>query len=193
MSNAEPSAPRLVAVAGSLRAESLNRKLLAVGVQSARAAGAEVDVVELRELELPPYDGDLEAASGLPVGAVALRERIAQAQGLLIASPEYNHSIPGTFKNALDWASRGEGNVFRDKSAGLMGASPGGFGAMRAQLHLRQVLLALGVWLVPGQVTVSRAREAFAEDGSLRDPGVQQQVDALVARLVEHTARMAAG
>jgi chromate reductase len=175
--------PRILAVAGSMRSGSFNRKLLQVAVQAAEKE-AEVDLVDLRELNLPLYDGDLEASEGLPEGAVRFKERILRANGLLIASPEYNQSIPGTFKNAIDWASRGPGDVFENKMAALMGASPGGFGAGRSLLHLRHVLTALGVWLVPSQVTLSRAHQAFDPEGALKDPEKQTEVVELVNLLI---------
>ena len=181
--------PRLLAVAGSMRSGSFNRKLLRIAVQAAEKEGAEVDLVDLRELNLPLYDGDLEAKEGLPEGAVRFKERIGRADGLLIASPEYNQSVPGTFKNAIDWASRGEDDVFENKMGALMGASPGGFGAVRSLLHLRQILTALGVWLIPSQVTLSRARQAFDSEGVLKDPDKQTEVVELV-RLLTNQCRL---
>ncbi|MCZ6557779.1 MAG: NAD(P)H-dependent oxidoreductase [SAR324 cluster bacterium] len=185
-SNSDAGAIRLLAVAGSMRAASFNRKLLAAAVATAEQAGAQVEVIELRELELPLYDGDLEAESGAPDSAKRLKEKIAAADGLLIACPEYNNSIPGAFKNAIDWASRGPDRVFPGKAAAIMGASPGGFGAVRALLHLRQVLNSLGVWTVPGQVTISKAGDAFDEAGALRDPALTEQLDTLTGQLLEY-------
>ena len=173
----------VVALCGSLRRDSFNRKLLAQAVGIAERQGARVDRVELRELALPLYDGDLEAEQGLPPGAVELKRRIAGAAGLLIASPEYNHSIPGMFKNAIDWATRG-GNPFAGKTAALMGASTGGFGAVRSLQHLRQVLMARGVWIVPALVTVSNAEHAFDPAGQLKDAALAKQLDGLVTTLL---------
>src|SRR4051812_13920526 len=121
------ASPIIIAVAGSMRTGSYNRKLLQIAIRATEQAGANVDLVDLRDLAFPLYDGDIEEKQGLPASVVAFKERIARAQGLLIASPEYNSSIPGPFKNAIDWASRPPGNVFKDKTAALMGASPGGF------------------------------------------------------------------
>lgn len=179
---------RILAVAGSLREGSYNKQLLAAGVAALVAAGAEVDVLDLREMPMPLYDGDLEDAQGLPPGAVAFKARLAAADGFLIASPEYNHSIPGTFKNALDWASRGEHNPFEGKVAALMAASTGSFGGLRMLPHLRQVLTALGVWLLPGQVTLPKAHEAFGAAGGLKADYHAKQVDALARELVEALA-----
>ncbi|HKI97056.1 MAG TPA: NAD(P)H-dependent oxidoreductase [bacterium] len=176
-------APAVVALCGSLRRDSFNRRLLRQAVAIARQQGALVDEIELRELALPLYDGDLEAEQGLPAGAQALKARIAAASGLLIASPEYNHSIPGTFKNAIDWATRGS-NPFGGKVAALMGASTGGFGAVRSLQHLRQVLMARGAWIVPALVTVSNAEQAFDADGQLKDAALVKQLEGLVATLL---------
>ena len=188
----EVKRPRILAVAGSMRSGSLNRKLLRVAVQVAEEE-AEVDLVDLRELNLPLYDGDLEVREGLPEGAVRFKERIQQADGLLISSPEYNQSVPGTFKNAIDWASRGPGDVFENKVAALMGASPGGFGAVRSLLHLHQILTSLGIWLIPSQVTVSRAHQAFDPEGTLKDPEKYTEVVELVGLLIKHCRFFAKG
>lgn len=184
---------RIFGLAGSMRRESVNRKLLAHAAQAAEAAGASVDLADLRELDIPFYDGDLEAEGGLPESVQKLKNRIAQADGLLLACPEYNHSIPGAFKNALDWASRGEPKVFPGKAAAVMGASPGGFGAVRSQTHLRQVLAALGVWVVPGAVMLPRAGGAFDEAGALTDETAAGQVESQVAQLLAQAARLKNG
>src|SRR6185295_2879266 len=98
--------PKILAFAGSMRKDSFNKKLIRVAAEGARSAGAEVTLIDLKDFPLPVYDGDLEAAEGLPAGAKKLKELFLQNQGLLIASPEYNSSIPGTLKNAIDWVSR---------------------------------------------------------------------------------------
>ena len=177
--------PRVLAMAGSLRKDSYNKKLIRVGAEMLRRAGAEVDLLELNDVPMPLYDGDLEYEAGLPEGAIAFKRRLAQADGLMIASPEYNFSIPGTFKNAIDWASRGDEDVFTGKVAALMAASPGGVGGMRMLPHLRQVLTALDVWLIPSQVTVAKAAEAFLPDGSLASAHTAKQVRDLAEVLVK--------
>jgi chromate reductase len=184
--------PRVLALAGSMRADSFNRKLLRVAVGIAGEAGVEIDLAELRELELPLYDGDLEANEGLPESVVRFQERIRRAEGLLLACPEYNHSIPGAFKNAIDWASRPPGNPFPHKVAALLGASPGAAGALRALMQLRWVLTSRGVWVVPAQVTVSHADKAFDEAGALKDPALHKQVAAAVQQLLLQIRRVQA-
>src|SRR5690606_33281345 len=159
-------APRVLALAGSLRKDSYSKKLLRVGAEALLRAGAEVELLELNAVAMPLYDWDFDAAQGLPPGGVEVTCRLGDADVFLFSFPEYIHTIPGTFKIALDWASRGEEDVFAGKVAALMAASPGGFGGMRMLPHLRQVLTALGVWLVPDQITLSKADGAFKDDGS---------------------------
>lgn len=180
---------RILVVAGSLREGAYSKKLARNGAEALRAEGAEVDLLDLREVPMPPYDGDLEEAEGLPPGAVAFKKRLHAAEGFLFVSPEYNHSIPGTFKNALDWASRGDLEVFENKTAAVMGSSPGWVGGMRMLPHLRQVLVSLGLHVLPGQVTLSKAGEAFDEAGKLVSPLIIGQVEALCRALVHETLR----
>lgn len=178
------AAPRIVAIPGSLRRDSFNRKLLALGVAALREGGAEVDVVDLKELALPVYDGDIEAA-GMPPSAVALKERIARAAGLYISTPEYNWGVPGALKNAIDWASRGGGNVFKDKWGVLTSASMGGFGGVRGAAALKPSLTTLGVYLLPKELNLSKAQDAFTPEGALKDGKTHEQLVALMQALLE--------
>ncbi len=186
--------PRITAFAGSLRAGSFNKKLLAIAADAARAAGAEVTVVDLRELELPLYDQDLEDASGLPEGAKKFKALLRASDGLLIASPEYNSSITAALKNALDWASRAEAEdeppfaAYRGKAAALFAASPGSIGGLRSLVTLRSILGNIGVLVLPDQVTISTAHEAFDDAGKLNDGRKAKKVALLAKDLVE-TAR----
>ncbi|MCI0406052.1 MAG: NAD(P)H-dependent oxidoreductase [candidate division Zixibacteria bacterium] len=181
---------KIFAIAGSLRAGSFNRKLLAAAVRKIK--DATVDVADLKEFDLPLYDGDLEA-QGLPPGVIKLKERIAAADALLIATPEYNWSIPGVFKNAIDWASRPPSNPFRGKTALITAASAGYFGGVRSILQLRQVFVTLGVFTIPEQVTVAFGAKAFDEAGKLADPkldvSLQKGIDALIGFTVSLKGR----
>ena len=177
---------KILAFAGSLRGGSYNRKLVLLAVDALRGQ-ADVDLLDLREAPMPPFDGDIEARDGLPEGARLFKSRIAAADALLICSPEYNWSIPGTLKNVIDWASRGDGNPFKGKVAQLMGASPGVYGAVRSALALRQVLCALAVFVHPLTVQISRAGEAFDPEGRLIDPKSRAQVEKACAELVRVT------
>lgn len=173
----------VLAMAGSFRKESFNRKLLHAGVEALRKLGATVDVVDLNDFDIPVYSQDIEDV-GVPPGVEALKQRIAQADGLLFAVPEYNSSVPGGFKNVLDWASRGTDDPLRGKVGAIMSASPSGFGGVRMNSHLRQIMRALGVLTLHEQVTLSKAHEAFHDDGSLVSKHVKNLVDELAQALV---------
>lgn len=188
---------KILAFSGSTREGSWNRKLVAVAAQAAREAGAEVTLIDLRDYALPLYDGDLEAKEGLPDAAVALKTLFKDHQGLLIASPEYNSGFSGVLKNTIDWVSRQHGEEsglvpYRGKVAALLAASPGGLGGIRGLAMLRLILNGLQVMVIPQQHALSRAGQAFAEDGSLADEGQQKAVATVARRLVE-TVRAVSG
>src|SRR5258705_1923799 len=122
---------RLFTFAAALRRDSLNRKLLRLAAQAAERAGAIVDLADFHEFDMPLYDGDVEAASGVPAGAQKLRERFLGADAFMIAPPEYNFSMPGTLKNAIDWASRAQPYAWAGKPGLLMSASPSLVGGNR--------------------------------------------------------------
>ncbi len=182
---------RILAFAGAFRAGSYNRKLLGVAVEALRGK-AELDLLDLKDVPMPIYDGDSETKDGLPEGARLFKQRIAEADALLISTPEYNHSIPGGLKNAIDWASRPPGNPFKGKVALLIGASPGPFGAVRAILTLRQVLTALFALVIPQVVTVPRADQAFDEAGRLKDGQCRASIEKACAELLRVTAALKA-
>jgi chromate reductase len=180
---------KILAFAGALRAGSFNRKLLAVAIEALRGK-AEIDHLDLHDVAMPLYDGDVEAREGPPPGARRFKERIGAADALLIATPEYNHSIPGTLKNAIDWASRPPDNPFRGKVVLLMGASPGGYGAVRGVLAARQVLNALMAIVLPQTVQVAKADAAFDDAGRLKDAKLLAQVEKACAELLRATAAL---
>lgn len=181
---------RVLGISGSLRRASHNRVLL-------RAAGAAlpagVELVEWDRLaELPVYDEDLDTAPALPP-VQALREAITAADAILIATPEYNASLPGGLKNALDWASRPHAaNPLRAKPVAVVGASSGLFGAVWAQAEARKVLERIGARVLDRELPVGLADDAFAADGTLRDPAQAAALDELVAELVALAARESA-
>jgi chromate reductase len=180
---------KILGLCGSFRTGSFNRKLLEAGAKELRKAGAEVDVADLKVLQIPVYDGDIEGSSGIPKPAQELRERVAQAQGLFICSPEYNHSIPGGLKNSIDWCSRPPKQPFTDKVCAIAGASSGHFGTVRMQAHLRQTMTALGTWLLPGSVLLPMAQNAFDAEGNLKDPERHKTLAALMASLLAECQR----
>ncbi len=184
----------LLVFAGSLRRDSLNKKLARAAARLAEAAGARVTYIELNDYPLPIYDGDLEADEGPPDHAFRLHALIAAQQGLIVVSPEYNHSLPALLKNTLDWVSRtprvrGE-NPFAGKVVGLMSASPGTLGGIQGQDHVRRVLETVGALVLPGGVALPRADTAFDGEGNLVDPAMADRVAGLVARVVSTAAKL---
>jgi len=176
--------PKILAFAGSTRAESYNKKLVKIAAGGARAAGAEVTYLDLRDIPMPLFDEDLEAQEGLHPNARKFKDLMQAHQGLLIASPEYNSSISGVLKNAIDWASRpalGEapGACFVDKVAAIMSASPGFLGGLRGLAHVREILGNVGVIVVPAQITVPKSHEAFNADSTLAHAKKQAAVEKL--------------
>ena len=190
------AAPRLLAFAGSLRTGSFNKKLLKVAAEAATEAGAEVTVADLRDFPMPLYDGDIESSTGLPEPAKRLKALFLENDGLLIASPEYNGSMTAPLKNALDWVSRREGEepplaAYRGKTAALVSASPGALGGVRALVHVREVLLNMGVLVIPQRHALSRANTVFDEAGAMTDAQQEAAVMAVAAALVETTRKLA--
>ncbi|MBI5770671.1 MAG: NAD(P)H-dependent oxidoreductase [Verrucomicrobia bacterium] len=187
-----PATPRILAFAGSARRESFNKKFLAVAVAVAREAGAEVTLLDLNDLPMPLYHGDLEDASGLPENARKLVALIAQHDALLVASPEYNTMITPLLKNTIDWCSVADENPFTGKVAAVISASPGAFGGIRSMHMAQQLLLKLGCHVVSGQCALPAANKAFDADGRLLDARADKSVRALVQQLVATAARFRA-
>ena len=190
--------PRILVFGGSLRRDSFNQKLAAVAAAGASAAGSEVTVISLRDFPLPVFDSDLESASGMPEPARALKQLFLSHHGLIIASPEYNSSVTAALKNAIDWVSRAESDseppvaAFSGKSAILCAASPGALGGLRGLVHLRSILGNLGVTVLPDQIAVGKAHEAFSPDGTMTDPKLAARVQSLGSQLASHLAKLLA-
>jgi NAD(P)H-dependent FMN reductase len=181
---------RILAFAGSARRESFNRRLITIAANGARQAGADVTLIELHDYPLPLFDQDFEAEQGLPTNALALKKLFLDHDGLLISSPEYNSSITPLLKNTIDWVSRsspGETSLaaYKGKAAALMAASPGRLGGLRGLVHVRSILSNIGVLVLPDQVAVSQADQAFADDGRLRDDKQHASVERLGRSLAE--------
>src|SRR5438270_7211457 len=143
--NGDHMKPKILSFAGSTRQDSLHRRLALEAAHALQAAGAEVTFADLRDYQMPLYDGDLESAQGLPAAAKAFKELLRQHDGLVIASPEYNGSFTALLKNAIDWSSRPEAGepplaAFRGKQAAILSASPGPGGGSRGLRHLRELL-----------------------------------------------------
>lgn len=194
------TAIKLLALAGSVRRDSFNRKALAVLAEGARDAGAAITVVDLRDYPMPIYDGDWEAEHGLPPAAAELQALCLEHDGLLVASPEYNGFITPLLKNTLDWVSRpGAGDparsglaVMKGKVAGLVSASPGPHGGIRSLALARQYLTTLGLLVVPEQVAVGSAGKVFDTAGQLTDERLRAAVRAVGARVAIVAAALAA-
>jgi NAD(P)H-dependent FMN reductase len=185
---------KILAFSGSSRKGSLNKKLLAIAVREGRALGADVTEIDLREFNLPIYDGDIETKAW-PEGMLRLRELFKQHNSLLIVTPEYNGGVAPLTKNAIDWVSRpcnGEAScaVIAGKVAAIMSASVGPVGGSRQQAHLRVSCQVMRVILVPETVHIPFADKAFKEDGSLIDPNVHAAATLVVRRLVEISAKL---
>jgi NAD(P)H-dependent FMN reductase len=179
----------LVGISGSLRKHSFNTGLLRAA-QTGLSGGARCDVSSIAEI--PLYNGDLETAEGIPPSVAALKEAIAAADGLLLATPEYNNSIPGVLKNAIDWASRPPADirrVFGGKPVAIIGASPGGFGTVLAQSAWLPVLRTLGAQLwTGGRLMVPGAAKAFDAEGNLIDDAVRERLHKFIGDFVASIA-----
>jgi len=191
---------KILVFAGSARRESLNKKLARVAADAVRAAGGEATFIDLDDYPIPIYHGDLEAREGMPENARKLRELFMEHDGLLIASPENNQSITSLLKNVLDWLSRdigdGKGDnsglaPYRGKVVGLMNATPGPYGGVRHLYHLRQVMSGLQTIVLPNQVQLGRADQAFDEAGRLKDERWAKALDTLARSLVELARKLA--
>ncbi len=177
---------RIIGIAGSLRSGSFNAALLRAA-QEECPAGATLEIESIRGI--PLYDGDVEAAQGIPPRAAELKEKVAAADALLLVTPEYNNSIPGTFKNAIDWMTRPPADVprvFRDRPVGLIGASPGAHGTLLSQTAWLPIFRTLGMRPFYGQLLyVGNAGKVFDPAGKLVD-------DAIRARLRKYMEGFAA-
>ena len=174
---------RVLGISGSLRRDSLNSALLRAAAERLPAGAELIEFERLREI--PPYDADLEEAQGTPDAVRALREAIRAADAVLIATPEYNHSIPGQLKNALDWASRPAGqSALNGTPAAAIGASTGMFGAVWAQAETRKVLGALGGRVVEAELPVARADKLLVDGRLELEPAQAERLEELLAELV---------
>lgn len=183
---------RLIGISGSLRQGSFNTALLRSACQLAPRGGR----IEARSIrDIPLYDGDVEDASGIPPAVSQLKEAIAAAHGLLLVTPEYNNSLPGVLKNAIDWLSRPSADirrVFGGKPVAVIGTSTGSFGTVLSQNAWLPVLRALGCapWF-GGRLVIPHAAQIFDARGDLTDDGVRSRLQQFIAGFVEHIERTA--
>ncbi len=172
---------KILAFAGSTRIDSFNKKLVRTAASGATETGADVTTIDLRDFPIPLYDEDLEQRQGLPSNVEKLKDMMLASHGFLISSPEYNSSISAVLKNMIDWTSRprdGEppSACYQNKIAGIMSASPGGLGGLRGLVHVRAILENMGMIVLPNQVAVSNAHEAFDASGNLNDKRQEEKV-----------------
>jgi NAD(P)H-dependent FMN reductase len=176
MDSPKPPPLNVLVFAAALRKDSLNRTLAALAGRAAEATGAKVTLADFRDFDVPLYDGDLETASGIPSGAAALRDRLQACDAVILASPEYNGSMPGTIKNLIDWTSRFRPQPFDGKHLLLLSASPSLAGGNRGLWALRMPLEHLGARVFPDMFSLAMAHKAFAE-GQLADAGLKARFE----------------
>lgn len=183
--------PKILAFAGSLRENAYSKRLVKTAMKGAVDAGADVTFVDLRDYPMPIYNDDNFEKDGFSENALKFQKILADHDGLLIASPEYNGSLPGALKNALDWASRPSdeykmGAVFKGKIAAIMTQSPGAFGGIRCLGHLRTVLSVLLVNVLPSEIAVGKVHEMFDGDGAeMTDAKMKKTLEDLGASLAD--------
>ncbi|HEY3680470.1 MAG TPA: NAD(P)H-dependent oxidoreductase [Bradyrhizobium sp.] len=190
------SALKILVIPGSLRTGSLNAKLAATLAAELAQAGAEITRISLADFSLPIYDGDLQAKSGVPKSAINLKRMMASHHGVLVVTPEYNASVPSLVKNTIDWISRvqdpheARGQVFRDRAFAIASASGNRLGGMRALMALRLILSACQAHVIPNQLALSFAGEAYDDMDRLKHPADIEAQKALVRQLIEVSQHM---
>jgi len=190
------AAPKILIIPGSLRTGSRNAKLAAAAADAFVQAGVDVTRISLGDFVLPIYDGDLQARSGVPKNAVSLKQMMAAHHGILLVTPEYNSSVPALVKNSIDWVSRvqdpneGRGQVFRDRAFAIASASEGRLGGTRALAALRLILSACHATVIPNQLALSFADEAYDDMDRLRHASDIEALRALVRQLIDFAQRM---
>ena len=190
------AALKILVIPGSLRTGSLNAKLAATIAVELAQAGADVTRISLADFPLPIYDGDLQAKSGVPKSAINLKRMMSSHHGVLIVTPEYNASIPSLLKNAIDWVSRVQdshetrGQVFRDRAFAIASASGGRLGGSRALMALRLILTACQAHVIPNQLSLPFAPEAYDDMDRLKQPADIEAMKALTRQLIEISQHM---
>jgi NAD(P)H-dependent FMN reductase len=181
--------PKILAFAGSTRKESFNKRLAKIALLAADKAGAETTFIDLHDYDMPLYSEDLLAEHGMPEGVIAFKEMLKNHNGFLITSPEYNGSLTGTLKNAIDWGTiKADGEermaCWNGKIAGLLSASPGGLGGIRGLHHLRTILAGIGTFVLPNHLAVGNSTTNLQNDEQITDEKLQLQLESLTHEMV---------
>jgi NAD(P)H-dependent FMN reductase len=190
------SALKILVIPGSLRSGSLNARLAAAATREFALAGVEVTRISLGDFPLPIYDGDLQTKSGVPKNAVNLKRMIGAHHGVLIVTPEYNSSVPPLVKNTIDWVTRVQdahetrGQVFRERAFAIAAASESRLGGTRSLAALRLILSACHATVIPSQLALSFAGQAYDDMDRLKHPADVEALDALVRQLIDVSQRM---
>jgi NAD(P)H-dependent FMN reductase len=190
------AAPKILIIPGSLRTGSRNAKLAAAAADAFVQAGVDVTRISLGDFPLPIYDGDLQAKSGVPKNAINIKRMIAAHQGVLLVTPEYNSSVPALVKNSIDWVSRvqdpseSRGQVFRERAFAIASASAGRLGGTRALAALRLILSACHATVIPNQLALSFADDAYDDTDRLKHASDIEALQALVRQLIDFAQRM---
>jgi NAD(P)H-dependent FMN reductase len=190
------AAPKILIIPGSLRTGSRNAKLAAAAADAFVQAGVDVTRISLGDFALPIYDGDLQAKSGVPKNAINIKRMIAAHQGVLLVTPEYNSSVPALVKNSIDWVSRvqdpseSRGQVFRERAFAIASASAGRLGGTRALAALRLILSACHATVIPNQLALSFADDAYDDTDRLKHASDIEALQALVRQLIDFAQRM---
>ncbi|HUN97003.1 MAG TPA: NAD(P)H-dependent oxidoreductase [Bradyrhizobium sp.] len=190
------AALKILVIPGSLRTGSHNAKLAAVIAHEIAQSGAEVTRISLGDFPLPIYDGDLQAKSGVPKNAVNLKRMMAAHHGVVVVTPEYNSSVPALVKNTIDWVTRVQdlhevrGQVFRERPFAIAAASESRLGGARALAALRLILSACQATVIPSQLALSFATDAYDDMERLKHAADAEALKALVRQLIEFSQRM---
>lgn len=182
---------KILAFAGNARKDSFNKMLVAIAAQGAESAGASVTLIDLADYDMPLFNQDLEAESGMPENAKRFKQLLVEHDGILVSSPEYNGAFSSLLKNALDWASRTESDdepplkAYRGKFAAIMAASPGGLGGLRGLVMVRMLLNNLGVTVIPEQQAIGQAFKLFDGNGAMTDERKDASIKALGQKLAQ--------
>jgi chromate reductase, NAD(P)H dehydrogenase (quinone) len=175
----------ILVFSASQRGESLNTRLARLAADAIERHGATADLASMREFDGPSYDGDVEASDGMPPGPQAFRERLEAAHGFMIASPEYNASMPGVLKNAIDWVSRARPQPFDERHGLLVSASPSMVGGNRGLWSLRVPLEHLGARIYPDMFSLAQAHSAFDDTGHIADERLRGRFDDTIANFLD--------